>query len=139
HELNVVLLRTNHRSQAGVRAAAEAVNRQDTDLIDRLPAVSLSHDTDLREQTGCCLLEQSVGTPSEIGSFVHQWADRAYFRTRAGDRTLAQWIDAIEYADGAEASLTHVFALLDRFRILTLVRESAWGCDDINALLKQHL
>src|SRR5207249_1176476 len=27
----------------------------------------------------------------------------------------------------------------DRFRLLTLVRDGAWGCDEINAFLQMHL
>ena len=135
----VVLLRTNHRSQPAIRAAADAVNRQDIDFVDRLPALTLSSDTELDGQTGCCLLEQSLGTTGEVRGFLQHWAERAYFRSRARGRTLAQWIDAIEYTSDNDLHVPEVFALMDRFRLLTLVRESAWGCDDINAFLKQYL
>ena len=40
-------------------------------------------------------------------------------------------IDASE-----ETRFRHIFTLMDRFRLLTLVRESAWGCDEVNGFLE---
>jgi exodeoxyribonuclease V alpha subunit len=135
----VVLLRTNHRSQKQIRDAARAINQQKAAIVDELPPISLAN---LDAQSGCFLLEQSLGTAAELRGFLQQWAEHAYFRSKFEGRTLAELIDAIDLDDPVDASgerLSPLFRLLDRFRLLTLVRESAWGCDEINEFLRLHL
>src|SRR5207249_113485 len=69
----VVLLRTNHRSQAEIRAAADAINRQDIEVVERLPSLTLTNDTDLDKTTGCWLLQQTAGTAGEMRGFLQHW------------------------------------------------------------------
>jgi exodeoxyribonuclease V alpha subunit len=132
----IVLLRTNHRSQLHIREVADAVNQQDADLVDRLEAIRFDAKTDLDAKAGCWLIEQTAGTANELRGVLLHWAEQAYFRSRLQDCTLADLIDSIAIGDGADPTLLDtLFALLDRFRLLTLVRESAWGCEEINDFL----
>jgi exodeoxyribonuclease V alpha subunit len=146
----VVLLQTNHRSEQQIRAAAQAINRQDASVADRLPVLTFSTDVpietrwqNLETQGGCWLLEQALGTANELRGFLQHWAEQAYFRSRLDGATLADLIDGIELDDRAEHNtpkqFQQLFRLLDRFRLLTLVRESAWGCEEINSFLEALL
>ncbi len=89
------------------------------------------------ESSGCFLLEQKLKTPGELRGFVQAWIEQAYFRGRLHGMTLAQMLDAVEVGENTSDETNPRFArlleLLDRFRLLTLVRDGAWGCDDINA------
>lgn len=130
----IVLLRTNHRSQAEIRAAAEAINRQASTIVDTLPRLNLGA-ADSLACTGCWLLEQTHATPMEVRSQVRIWIDRAYFHADANGPTLAQLIANLARTDKPEqhADAKTLFELMDRWRLLTLVRDGAWGCDEINA------
>ncbi len=127
----VVLLRTNHRSQEQIRAVADSINRQDLS-VERLPHLPVN----LESATGCYLLEQKFKTPGELRGFLQVWIEQAYFRSTLNGQTLAEMLDEIEVV--AESDPRHGWLLqsLDRFRLLTLVRDGAWGCDDINAFLE---
>ena len=137
-ERNVVLLRTNHRSEQQIRAAADAINRQDATIVDRLPAITFQSEQALDAKSGCWLLEQTLGTTNELRGFLQQWAEQAYFRSG-----MAELLDAIQLADelddDSQKRLQQFFTLMDRFRLLTLVRDSAWGCDEINRFLELQL
>ena len=148
----VVVLQTNHRSQMQIRAAADAINRQDTGIVDRLPALHFPHDGSagaswqtLEQDGGCWLWEQTSRRANELRGFLQHWAEQAYFRSQMEGSSLADMVEAIALGDRSEddASLQprfkQLFTLLDRFRLLTLVRDSAWGCDDINRFLDQSL
>ena len=137
-------MQTNHRSQQQIREAAQAINRQDASIVDRLPALVLCDEQSLDAQAMAVFCwSKSLGTANELRGFLQQWAEQAYFRSRVDGRTLAEWIDAVEIDGHVEAAsaqrLQPIFTLLDRFRLLTLVRDSAWGCDDINEFLQLHL
>ena len=140
---SVVLLQTNHRSQQQIRAAAQAINRQDASIVDRLPALVFHAEQDLETQAGCWLLEQTIGTANELRGFLTHWAKQMYFRSRLDGPTLAELIDAVEIPDQVDADsqgrFQQLFTLIDRFRLLTLVRESAWGCDEINGFFELYL
>ena len=128
----VVLLRTNHRSQAEIRSVADSINRQDASVVERLPHLP----AELEATSGCYLLEQKLKTAGELHSFLHAWIEQAYFHSKLDGQTLADMLDNVEI--GADTDLRHgrLLQLLDRFRLLTLVRDGAWGCDDINAFLE---
>jgi len=135
----VVLLQTNHRSQPAIRAAAQAINAQDTTLVEHLPSATFTGDTTLKSleaQGGCWLLEQTHANANELRGFVQHWADHAYFGTKLAELVNEMVLDD---NDTAHPAFTSLFALLDRFRLLTLVRESAWGCDEINRTMEQYL
>jgi exodeoxyribonuclease V alpha subunit len=137
----VVLLQTNHRSQQQIRAAALAINQLDTSIVDQLPAAVFTSEQSIETQFGCLLLEQFAGTANELQAYLRQWAEEAYLRSRSEGKTLAEWIEIAEQVDDDDSTqrLKPLFTLLDRFRLLTLVRESAWGCDEINRFLELYL
>jgi exodeoxyribonuclease V alpha subunit len=137
-----VLLQTNHRSQEQIRTAAQAIKSQDATLAERLPLVANLSNAwpELEAKGGCWLLEQAHATANELRSFLQQWAEQVYYHARPDEPALASMIDAIKLTDGTddpaqEARFTQLFTLLDRYRLLTLVREGAWGCDEINRYL----
>jgi exodeoxyribonuclease V alpha subunit len=141
----VVLLRTNHRSQAQIREAAQAINHRQVEIIDRLPLLQIADGTppavawDRAESAGgCWLLEQMQGTPGELGEFLQSWAEQAYFRSTLDGTSLAALTRTVESFDQTD-TLRRLFVLLDRFRLLTLVREGPWGAVDINRFLDQQL
>ena len=135
---NVVLLRTNHRSEQQIRAAAEAINRRDAAIVDRLPVMVFQGEQNLDASSGCWLLEQTLGTANELRGFLQHWAEQAYFCSG-----LAELFDTIQLTDEADDDaqklFQQLFALMDCFRLLTLVRDSAWGCDEINRFLELQL
>jgi exodeoxyribonuclease V alpha subunit len=135
---HVVALTTNHRSQPEIRAAAQALNAGDAGVVDTLPALRLRAEADagacwaeVERQGGCRLLEQIHESPQEVRIIAQQWLEQAYFRSRQGDKCLAELVASVEEAP-TEAALLEAFALLERYRILTLVREGPWGCVDLN-------
>ena len=79
---------------------------------------------------GCLLLEQTHATAAELRGFVERWIEEAYFQSQADGKTLAEWLEVAGVSDAERAR--RLFQLLERFRLLTLVREGAWGCNDIN-------
>jgi exodeoxyribonuclease V alpha subunit len=88
-------------------------------------------------------LEQTIGTANELRGFLTQWAEQAYFRSRLDGATLAELIATVEIPDQVDADsqvrFHQLFTLIDRFRLLTLVRESVWGCDEINGFFELYL
>ena len=145
---SVVLLQTNHRSQQQIRETADAINRQEIEVIDRLepvtfdaaPAVDWQR---LSSRGGCCSLEQTHATPAEIRGFLRSVAEYAYFGGTTG-QSLGDMVAATELTETADGvgptdELRRLFALLERFRVLTLVREGPWGAVDINRFLADLL
>jgi exodeoxyribonuclease V alpha subunit len=144
---SVVLLKTNHRSQPLIRAAADAINRRDASIVDRLPVVTFPESAPetwwerVESVGGCWLLEQSLATSGELRRFLEAWAEQAYFRSRLDGACLADLVRAVELGDRLDnvPELPRLFALLDRFRLLTLVREGPWGAVDVNRFLADLL
>jgi exodeoxyribonuclease V alpha subunit len=133
-QARVVLLRTNHRSQARIRAVADSINRQDVSVVERLPPLP----PDFAIESGCYLLEQKLKTPGELRGFLHAWIEQAYFRSKLDGKTLSEILDDVEFGADADPDPRRggLLQLLDRYRLLTLVRDGPWGCDDINAFLE---
>jgi exodeoxyribonuclease V alpha subunit len=140
----VVLLQTNHRSQQQIREAAQAINRREVEIIERLPRMTFTEKVPpdvewnrLESAGGCWILEQAQGTASELRGFVQRWAEHAYLDRAGGSASLAELVRAIELPETrgeceTPQDLPGLFALLERFRLLTLVREGPWGSVDIN-------
>lgn len=125
---HVVLLRTNHRSQEHIRVTAAAINHQDSSVVDRLPHLDLTETFESHQ--GCLLLEQTSATGVEMRGFVKRWIEESFFQSRHEGKTLAEWLEE-EKLDDAERA-RRLFPLIGRFRLLTLVREGTWGCNEIN-------
>ncbi len=148
----VVLLQTNHRSQKQIRDAAYAINRRQVEILDRLPLVVFPDGMPpgaawdhVEAAGGCWLLEQTLGTPAELRSFLASWTEQAYFRSTQDGTSLADLVGAVKLPDVLDGAATptdelrRLFVLLERFRLLTLVREGPWGSIDINRFLDQQL
>lgn len=129
-----VILRTNHRSEPGVRAAADAINRQDQSLLATLPR--FDGNLDLARE-GCWWWPQPAATPGELRGQILAWAKDVYEAPLPGGSLLEivheQSLPATEIASSPTGDwLMRIFQRLDRARLLTLVREGPWGCGPIN-------
>jgi exodeoxyribonuclease V alpha subunit len=145
------LLRINHRSQAGIRAAAQAINVQDASVLERLPVApapradaepSLWHDLDVAG--GCWLCRCGRGSEAELRRLLDHWARRSFLAPSDGI-TFPQLLQrcTLEGA-GAETPATAdhlraLFARLERARLLTMLREGPWGSEAINRFFEQQL
>jgi exodeoxyribonuclease V alpha subunit len=146
----LALLRTNHRSQPAIRDAAAAINAQDVALLERLPALALPAAPEqvawrqLEETGGCWFHAQPRGVESELRRVLEQWAWHSYFWPAAGCDYLAL-LREIELtgADDEPAQtvegLRTLFRHLERTRLLTMIREGPWGCEQINDFLAERL
>jgi len=147
----VVLLQTNHRSQPDIRTAARAINHRDAELIDRLPVLTFDDGRPAaswqraESAGGCWLLEQTLATPAELRGFLHSRLEYSYFHDAHDGTCLGDLVRAARVPDNLELSgtpiddLRRLFAHLDRFRLLTLVREGPWGSVDVNRCYDQML
>jgi exodeoxyribonuclease V alpha subunit len=148
----IVLLQTNHRSQQQIRDAASAINRRQADVIDRLPVLTFPEGVPptvwwdrLETSGGCWLLEQVHATAGELRGFLQHWIEHTYLRSAPSGRTMAELVVSVEIPDAPESAgpapedLRLLFALLERFRLLTLLREGPWGSVEINRSLDQFL
>jgi exodeoxyribonuclease V alpha subunit len=138
----LVILKQNYRSEQRIQEAAQAINAGDQDIVNRLqkPQGTLA---ELQPQGGCWLLAQP---PDLFGwrRLLEEWAQRQFLEpTGSGEsyRELAaraQSLGADPSPDQRE-TLERLFVLLNRSRILTLLREGAWGASGINRFLRQWL
>jgi exodeoxyribonuclease V alpha subunit len=84
-------------------------------------------------------LEQRKQTPAELRQVLQHWVNLAYVESGFQDR-LAQFVLGDDLDDPLQfETLGELFRLVDRTRLLTLVREGPWGCDQINQCLAHHL
>jgi exodeoxyribonuclease V alpha subunit len=141
----LVILQTNHRSEPHIRAVAAAVNRRQVAVLDDLPILTPPAHADatwtcLAGEKGVRFLEQTEQTPGELRRLLELWAHHAYLA--GGFReTLAE---CMKYSEDEEHPrrqelLGELFRLLDRTRLLTLIREGPWGCVEINRYLDRFL
>ncbi len=154
----IVVLQQNYRSQEHIREVAADVNRLDAEVIERLPVfIPPTIDWEVpegRRQTrtfkqvesegGCWWLPQTG-----IEAFhdtLEAWATHQYLDAADGEATFGQLVAQCTDLPFSDELTPHHVALLDRLfgcvsrsRLLTLVRESAWGCVDINGQLDRLL
>lgn len=141
----LVILRTNHRSEAGIQTFAAAVNQQDVAALDSMPLLDVSGDAystwkPLAQERGVRLLEQTTQTPGELRRLLQHWADYAYVASGFKDVLAACLaLPADDESPRRHGLLTELFRLLDKTRLLTLIRDGPWGCVDINRYLDQYL
>jgi exodeoxyribonuclease V alpha subunit len=146
---HVVLLRTNHRSQPAIRAAAQAINAQDIGVIERVPSVTPPREPqarfwrELESQGGCWLWEQQAATVAELKGILDQWIWHSFLGTTTEDfdfvMEVKRCVIADEEAPEMWARVQRLFRHLERTRLLTLIREGPWGCEDINRYCEQML
>jgi exodeoxyribonuclease V alpha subunit len=158
----LVVLEENYRSEKAILEVAQAVNRQDAQVADRIPRVVLSKADprvaprdpafptdasfgDLESHGGCWLLEPVRGGTAEWRRVLTQWAEHHFLTSPSGEESYSDLIAGCEAPGADEVSaeqgsrLDSLFALLGQGRILTLVREGPWGCSGINQFLEQLL
>jgi exodeoxyribonuclease V alpha subunit len=148
---SIVYLRTNHRSQPAIRAAAEAVNRQDPTSLAQLPSFDPPAEWDARYwlqaeiEGGCRLWTPKTATVGEFHGMLEQWARHSFLHA-PGDR--ASFLELVrrceempEFDDEPSVIrlLAEIFERFDRARLLTLIREGPWGNDEINRHLEGWL
>lgn len=142
---SAIILEKNYRSQAAIQAAARAINQQDAAVVDRLPTWDdqTAGLAKLAGQGGCWLLDQAnLGLP-HWRRFLEQWAE--HHLVMGGKSSYQHVLKQCPPLDNAEPDalqrdcLDRLFAILARARILTLVRDSSWGCVEINAYLEKVL
>lgn len=145
---SVVILEKNYRSQTAIQEAARAINQQDESIVDSLPAWTDSDAAslaNLEQQGGCWFLDQAnLGLP-QWRRFLEHWAAHHYLSPVIGKSSYQQTLKRCPPLAGAEPDaeqkdcLDRLFQILARTRILTLVRDSSWGCVEINAYLEKTL
>jgi exodeoxyribonuclease V alpha subunit len=141
----LVLLRTNHRSEAHIREVAAAVNQQKIAIFNDLPKLEMPRDekedwSELESTRGVRLLEQIHQSPAEIRAMLRAWADYAFLSSgykKALDDCGKLTEDLA--SDTSLKRLGKLFDLLEKTRLLTLIREGPWGCVEINRFLDQYL
>ncbi len=141
---SIVVLRTNHRSEQGIREAARAINRQDATVIETLPKFAGDWAT-ADERGGCWWWPQTQASAGELRVQLHSWCEHVYDAPLPDGRTFFGLVHERTLADGdvdsAEARvwLGRLFQALERTRLLTLVREGPWGCGPINEMMQALL
>jgi exodeoxyribonuclease V alpha subunit len=158
----LVILEENYRSQKDIQEAAAAVNRQDTSIVDRLPqfgpekVASSKPDahagetppatfSDLARRGGCWWLDMGDGSVGQWRDILGQWAEHQFGPSHSeqdsyGDLVARCRLSGREAVSSEEKSLLdRLFAILERGRVLTLLREGPWGGVAVNRLLEQLL
>jgi exodeoxyribonuclease V alpha subunit len=142
----VVVLEENYRSQPDIRAAGQAVNAQDTTLLARLPALTGADETETTSpfgealrRGGCWWLPIAGTSTAPLRRVLTRWAHEQYLKT-ADDICYADLAARIRLAaDEGGADLDALFRLCGRARLLTVLREGSWGCEEINRFLAEQL
>jgi exodeoxyribonuclease V alpha subunit len=142
----LVILERNYRSQPYIQEAARAVNRQDQGLVERLPTVELPPDfVDLEKRQGCRLLDIAGLFVTHWRQVLALWLEHHYLSAVSGADSYRSLAEACvlptdgEIAAEQQALLRQLFLLLNRARVLTLIREGPWGCVGINDFMDQML
>lgn len=142
---SVVVLRTNHRSEQGIRIVADAVNSQRSDVLESLPRLTDATPSGwqaAQEQGGCWWWEQTAATAQEVRTQIYAWAAHVYDGPLSHGGTFFDLVHSQTLSDDVAENgewLARLFQALDRTRLLTLVRQGAWGCDSINEALQTWL
>lgn len=137
-----VILRTNHRSEPGIRDVAAAVNTQQTSVVDSLTSLEMPKEGEswaaLAGEHGVRLLEQKSQTAGEIRRVLRAWADYAFLGSGFRE-ALADCATLADADPRRQQRLRELFHHFERTRLLTLIREGPWGCVEINRFLDQYL
>jgi exodeoxyribonuclease V alpha subunit len=128
----MVLLENNYRSEQHIRTAAAAINRQYAEVVAELPRLELA---ELRcvETPGCFLLELAE---ANLRQLLRAWAERHYLQTDY--RSLVSTAIVPVELEG-DARLHELFGLLNRARLLTVLREGPYGSMALNETFEELL
>jgi exodeoxyribonuclease V alpha subunit len=138
----LVVLEQNHRSRADIQEFARGVNAQRTAVAGELPALRAQDVAfaDLAQKGGCWRLHGTDNSASWRG-VLHRWAEHQY----VGKESFRDHLERIRLpasieTDGAhQAALDDLFSVVNRARILTLLRDGPWGSSAINRFLEEAL
>jgi exodeoxyribonuclease V alpha subunit len=138
----LVVLEQNHRSRADIQHFARGVNEQRSTVAGELPALK-ARDTafaDLAKKGGCWRMDGTDNLASWRDVLI-RWAEYQY----VGNESFRDQLDrirlpaSIEPESAYQATLDDLFSVLNRARILTLLRDGAWGSTAINQFLEETL
>lgn len=132
-----VLLDENYRSQPHIRTVARAINDQSAAIVDELPILSMNAAAlaDAENQGGCWWLPQDEANLRQFQAELRVWAERQYLASSFAE--LLARAAVLEEPDAA--GLDPLFRIVNRARLLTVVREGPFGCVDINHLFDEML
>ena len=137
----VVLLKTNHRSKSDIQTAAQAINAQDQGIVDRLPVIPWPAPTmdwpGLESRGGCWCWPIPSASSRDLHAILDQWAQHTFLDNLELVHQCQVGIGEIKV--GSNPELDELFTRLERYRLLTLVREGTWGVQAINAYLAQKM
>jgi exodeoxyribonuclease V alpha subunit len=146
----LVVLEENYRSQRDIQQVAVAVNRQDRGVVESLRRLALptpptSLFAKLDRTPGCWFFDLNGTTAGAWRRVLELWLEHQYVSSAIGTDSYRGLIEScVLPTAGAlppeqSAILDRLFVLLNRARILTLVREGPWGCVGINQFLADLL
>jgi exodeoxyribonuclease V alpha subunit len=138
----LVVLEQNHRSRADIQEFARGVNAQRAAAGRELPALRARDVAfeDLARKGGCWRLD-GTDNPASWRGVLLRWAEHQY----VGNGSFRDHLERIRLPasiepDGAhQGALDDLFSVLNRARILTLLRDGAWGSTAINRFLEEVL
>jgi exodeoxyribonuclease V alpha subunit len=154
---SLVVLEENYRSQQEIQTAAAAINSQEQDIMDRLPRFTpLGRGTDahsfadLAQRGGCWWLDATESGVADWRRVLTHWAEHQFGISASQSTALpsepySELIACCRLSGSDKLSpeiatlLGQLFAILDRCRILTLLRDGPWGCVAVNRYLEQTL
>jgi exodeoxyribonuclease V alpha subunit len=156
-----VVLDENYRSEKQIQEVAEAVNRQDADVVDRLPSWPVPAAVEnggsrcetspmsgfqsplIRGQpAGCFLVDTGASGIAEWKRFLTHWAE-CHYLANGETETYAALVERCiapeetEIAPAQKDLLEALFATVGQARVLTSIREGPWGCVGINRYMEQ--
>ena len=142
----LVVLEKNHRSQLHIQEIARAVNAQDDEAVLAVPTVPVREVSfgELEKSGGCCRLEDT-GDSLRWRNVLLRWAEHYYCTRRDGRASFLQKAQEIRVPASSELSAAQqvafddLFETLNQARVLTLVRDGAWGATGINQFMEQEL
>lgn len=163
----LVVLEENYRSQKHIQETARAVNRQDPETAKNLRTFSVALGLPsspapggeelgvrgvqypntfaaLERQAGCWLLEAAGANLADWRRLLTEWAEHQYLHAATAHGSYQALVagcrlGSAQPCPAEKDKLDRLFELLNRARVLTLVREGAWGCAGVNRFLEQFL
>ena len=136
----LVMLETNYRSQQEIQTLAATINRQEISKIDQIKSISLEEDETQRfaNRSGCWQLDPGSDLAT-WRSVLKSWTDQ-HFGKVDGDRSFLENAAACIINEGQiPPEVAGLFALVEKARILTFIREGPWGAAGVNQTIARFV
>jgi exodeoxyribonuclease V alpha subunit len=141
----LVILEQNYRSQRDILEVAAAVNQQELAVVEKLSQDRRLVPTEPfpPDEPGCWFLDLETLDLTGWPRVLQQWLDRHYLTAGTPGDSYRGLVESCVLPAGGEtdsaqhSQLDRLFAVLAQARILTLVREGAFGSVGINQFLEQ--